>query len=667
LSLARIGIGTVFDPKGLKDAQKALGDFTEEGGGKFKAFAGKAALAFAAIGAGAVVVGAKLINAGEAASTSNARIENIADSMGLFSKEITGVEDGAAKVTDRLVDLANATARATGLDQNSIKQAQATLLTFGEIGQSADQAGAEFDRATKAAIDLAAAGFGSVEGNAVQLGKALNDPIKGLASLSKSGVTFTDAEKDMIKAMVEAGDTAGAQRLVLEAIEKQVGGTAEATANGSDRMRVAFSQLMENVGLKLLPIFEKFVNFMIEKVMPAIDRVIAVFGTNGLSGVFALFTGAVSSQGPKVIDAIVGFLGRAFDWIKDTGLPLLLDALQSLGEAIVDWVGPRVVPFLKAIVDFYVVAWTWIIREGLPLLLDKLKVLGEAIVDWVGPRIVPFLSELAGFIGAGARWVLNVGLPTLASKLATLAEELVAWIGPKIAPMLGKLGEFGAAAATWIIGTGVPLLVGKMLTLGLELWKWILPTIPKVLGQLLEWAVKIGTWFITDGIPAFIGYGLNIGKGILDGIVEAIGKFLSMLFNIGVDIVNGIVDGIKSAAGSIGSAILGAIPGGDLIGGALGKVGGFLGFKDGGLVPGPVSRPMPIMAHGGEYVLSADIVDAIRRGGPSRGLEPMAPPSVQDAGRSGPAVVIENYTSVERSDDDMLIGMLEFAVRGGRL
>jgi hypothetical protein len=73
------------------------------------------------------------------------------------------------------------------------------------------------------------------------------------------------------------------------------------------------------------------------------------------------------------------------------------------------------------------------------------------------------------------------------------------------------------------------------------------------------------------------------------------------------------------------------------------------------------------MAHGGEYVLSADVVDAIRRGGPSRGLDAMAPPSVQDAGRSGPAVVIENYTSVERSDDDMLIGMLEFAVRGGRL
>jgi TP901 family phage tail tape measure protein len=90
--------------------------------------------------------------------------------------------------------------------------------------------------------------------------------------------------------------------------------------------------------------------------------------------------------------------------------------------------------------------------------------------------------------------------------------------------------------------------------------------------------------------------------------------------------------------------------------------GSFLSRRDGGIVPGPPSMPVPILAHGGEYVLSADIVDAIRSGGPSRGLD--ATPMVS---QSGPAVVIENYTSVERSDDDMLIGMLEFAVRGGRL
>jgi hypothetical protein len=82
--------------------------------------------------------------------------------------------------------------------------AQAKLLTFGELAKSADQAGGAFDRATKAAIDMGAAGFGTAEMNAVQLGKALNDPIKGVAALAKSGVTFTEQEKEKIKTLVES-------------------------------------------------------------------------------------------------------------------------------------------------------------------------------------------------------------------------------------------------------------------------------------------------------------------------------------------------------------------------------------------------------------------------------------------------------------------------------
>jgi hypothetical protein len=319
LASARISIGSSFDPKGLKDAQKELGNFTEEGGGKFKAFAGKAALAFAAIGAGAVIVGKKLIDAGENAATSNARIDNIVQSMGLFSEELTGSATAADDVTKRLIDMANATARLTGVDQNSIKATQAKLATFQDLAKSADEVGGNFDRATMAALDLAAAGFGSAEGNAVQLGKALQDPIKGLAALSKSGVTFTDAEKERIKTLVESNKVGEAQVMILEAIEKQVGGTAEATANASDRMRVGFSQLSERLGLALLPVFEKFVGFLLDRVIPGVERIIDAFNENGLSGVFKLFTDSVSSQGPKVLDAIKNLLGNAFEWIRDTG------------------------------------------------------------------------------------------------------------------------------------------------------------------------------------------------------------------------------------------------------------------------------------------------------------------------------------------------------------
>jgi hypothetical protein len=183
----------------------------------------------------------------------------------------------------------------------------------------------------------------------VQLGKALQDPIKGLAALSKSGVTFTDAEKERIKTLVESNKVGEAQAMILEAIEKQVGGTAEATANASDRMRVGFSQLSERLGLALLPVFEKFVGFLLDRVIPGVERIIDAFNENGLSGVFKLFTDSVSSQGPKVLDAIKNLLGNAFEWIRDTGLPLLLDALQRLGEAIVEWVQPRIVPFFSQV------------------------------------------------------------------------------------------------------------------------------------------------------------------------------------------------------------------------------------------------------------------------------------------------------------------------------
>jgi hypothetical protein len=198
-----------------------------------------------------------MVAAGEAAATSNARIAQINKSMGLFG-------DTTAIVNKRITDYAEATARATGIDQNQIKLAQAKLLTFKELAVSADEAGGAFDRATQAAIDMGAAGFGDAATNAVQLGKALNDPIKGVTALAKSGVTFTEQEKDKIKTLVESNKLLEAQDMVLKAIEMQVGGTALATANDSDKMKVAFSQLSESIGLTLLPIFQKFTAIMLK-------------------------------------------------------------------------------------------------------------------------------------------------------------------------------------------------------------------------------------------------------------------------------------------------------------------------------------------------------------------------------------------------------------------
>jgi hypothetical protein len=69
-------------------------------------------------------------------------------------------------------------------------------------------------------------------------------------------VTFTDQEKDKIKTLVESNKMLEAQEMVLAAIETQVGGTAKATADDTDRMKEGFAQFQQSLGLGLLPILE---------------------------------------------------------------------------------------------------------------------------------------------------------------------------------------------------------------------------------------------------------------------------------------------------------------------------------------------------------------------------------------------------------------------------
>jgi hypothetical protein len=203
----------------------------------------KAAGALAAFGAaglaGMIAAAVKLNSIGEAARSSDARLQSITKQMGIFG-------DQSEKVSDRLLDLADAQARQLGIDDDVIAATQSKLMTFAELAKSADVMGGAFDRATMAAVDMAAAGFGTAEQNAVQLGKALNDPIKGINSLTRSGITFTAEQKKLIATLVETGKMGQVQNLVLKAIEAQVGGTAAATADASERIKVSLNQLVES-------------------------------------------------------------------------------------------------------------------------------------------------------------------------------------------------------------------------------------------------------------------------------------------------------------------------------------------------------------------------------------------------------------------------------------
>jgi hypothetical protein len=400
----KIPIISEYDKRGQNDAETGLNKL----GKSAKRLAKIGAAAFAAVGAGAVVMGKQLLDAGERAATSNARIEQITKSMGQF-------EGATDQVTDRLVTLAEKTAKLVGVDQNLIKEGQALLLTFKSVSADADTVGGVFDRATKAAIDLAAAGFGSVTTNAVQLGKALEDPIKGLAALGKSGVTFTAEQKELIKTLVETGRVAEAQEIILKAVETQVGGTAEATANASDRMKVAFSQLQESLGQRLLPVFEKFATFFIDTLIPRMETLYnqaAPYVLEAFRKVSQFMTNT----------AIPAF--RAFaEYVKINILPTvqsITTRLVDLGKTVNEIVGPTL---KNVLVDAFkaVAIAAPIILKVLDTILAALQGIANAAafaIDMLN-KINPLkaVKSVGGFIGGAIPGLAEGGIvtrPTLA-------------------------------------------------------------------------------------------------------------------------------------------------------------------------------------------------------------------------------------------------------------
>jgi hypothetical protein len=124
-----------------------------------------------------------------------------------------------------LNDHADALRKVTAATGGEIAAAQAMLLTFTKVS------GETFPRATATVLDMAHALGTDARGAALQLGKALNDPVLGVTALARAGVQFSASQKAVIENLVETNRLAEAQALILKELETQVGGSAAAYRN----------------------------------------------------------------------------------------------------------------------------------------------------------------------------------------------------------------------------------------------------------------------------------------------------------------------------------------------------------------------------------------------------------------------------------------------------
>ncbi len=142
--------------------------------------------------------------------------------MAQLNATLKSTGGAAGKTAEQLSATASSLQKMSTYADDSIIKMQGLLLKFTNIK------GDNFDRATKSILDMSTALGKDLNASAVLVGKALDNPIKGMTALAKVGVTFTEGQKETIKALVETGKSAEAQALILQELEKRYKGSAEA-------------------------------------------------------------------------------------------------------------------------------------------------------------------------------------------------------------------------------------------------------------------------------------------------------------------------------------------------------------------------------------------------------------------------------------------------------
>lgn len=423
-----VNIVSQFDAKGIT---KAIKDFKALQGAGNKATYGLRTLDKAATNmavglakvavAGAAVAGAigyKLAAAAYESQKVMAQTEAIVKSTG-----------GAAGVTAKQVAaLSEQLSMQIGVDDELIQKSANLLLTFKQVQNQVGEGNQIFNRAVTAAQDLGNV-FGSADAAAMQLGKALSDPEKGITALRRAGINFTESQKEQIKTLVASGNTLEAQKLILAEVESQVGGTAAASATAFDRMRVAVGNVAERFGALLIPYIERFANFVIDSVVPYMNRLADVIGEDGLgAGIkmlasdFLKFTGNMGALGNTILAVVAAFtalrlvsLAAAASQtlfgvaLLSTPIGIVVASVIALGVAVaalyIKFEGVRkvvnsVFNFMIGMVQNFLNAWINFINlaiKGINLLIKAANFFG-ADIEEIGE-----IGELAfGRIGAAA-------------------------------------------------------------------------------------------------------------------------------------------------------------------------------------------------------------------------------------------------------------------------
>lgn len=538
--------------------------------------------------------------------------------VGRLTEAVIKSTGGAAHVTAQQVgDLANALAAKSGIDDEVIQSGENVLATFTNIRNEAGKGNDIFNQATTAAVDLSAALGQDMQSSVIQLGKALNDPIKGVTALQRVGVSFTAQQKDQIKTLVASGKTLEAQKLILGEIQKEFGGAAAAAADPIAKLQVVIGNARETIGGALFPLIDKIapvvsgavtaiapvVAGVLGKIVPVISKI----GESLLPVLLKLAAVAVplfvslGSTIGKVFDRLGPALGQIASSIgtslskvfAELGpiLPKLADSFSQVGTSVVSDLLPAV-PVLGEVVVTLAKLIASVPPDVLARIVEALiafaavkKATGplSSFLDVAGKGLTPILSlkkaftgsefggsvskfgaafksaagnvkSVASALGSGAKSALSFGKAALSTAIS-VGRQTLAFIAQKAAAIAAAVAQKAMAAAQWLLNAALSANPIGLVVAGIAL----------LVGGLILAYNKVG-WFRT-AVDAVWGALKAVAGFLIDNWPIALAAMtggMSLVVAFVIDHWDTIVNVVKTAIGFVWNVIqtvVGAIVG----------------------------------------------------------------------------------------------------------
>jgi hypothetical protein len=480
---------------------------------------------------------------------------------------------------DQIANMASSLSAASGkslFGDDDIERGQNMLLTFTNIKETLPDT-------TKTMLDIAQAMHTDAGGAAIQLGKALNDPIKGIAALSRIGVTFTDEQKAQIKAMQDAGDMAGAQRVILAELNKEFGGSAEAAAKADGGMAQwadRVGEAKEAIGTALLPVLGILGGILNDVVAPAIESAVGTFVSfiGNVQNIISAFqdAGAGSSAfadalgaifGPelgKTISDLVAVLQVAIPAAIQTASDIMNNTLLPAANTIWGFISANLQPILVGLA-------TALVLIVVPAFIAWATAAGAAAIATIAalaPVLIPIALISAAVALLYAAWQSNfMGIQTTVMTIWAAVQPvfaaIVSWLAGTIAAAVQTLSALWtgtlqpALAVVWgfIQGSVIPIL-GVLANVYIALVKAEIQALASFWTNVLHPALNLVWGFISGSVIPILGTLANVAIAVVKVEVQALANLWNNTLKPALDIIVSVVNTLISVLSTLANDAL---------------------------------------------------------------------------------------------------------------